>query len=333
MYKVFFRYRAAAVGIVLLISQLAGGVSVAAQDMVFSQVMFSQLYFNPAFAGITPYPRLTSGYRNQWPGINNAYVSYYVTYDQYVKALAGGIGIGLSRDGQGNAFSKNTVDVMYSYPIELTRDVNLNLGLQASLVQKKLDASGLSLPDQDPYQSVGAQEYIPSESLLYSDFSAGASFFIKEQYQVNLAVHHITKPNEGAGSEIYRTPRRFTVQLFGQYPAPKVRYGSEKILFQPGLMAQFQKTYNFLSWGANVVYSSFRGGVWTRNSLDLKFNTVVLLAGYSNSGLSINYSYDLWMPKTYQQVGNYGAHEVTFIYLFQYNDPKKKLRIIKCPKF
>ena len=98
-------------------------------------------------------------------------------------------------------------------------------------------------------------------------------------------------------------------------------------------MGQIQKSNNFFGWGSNFLYSSFTGGVWFRNNTSFTLNTFVLMAGYSQSGFSIYYSYDCWLPKNDQQVKNYGAHEVTFIYLLQYNDPRKKMRTVKCPKF
>ncbi|HEY4789010.1 MAG TPA: PorP/SprF family type IX secretion system membrane protein, partial [Bacteroidales bacterium] len=144
------------------------------QDPIFSQFMFNQLYFNPAFAGNTPYPRLIGGYRNQWPGIGNAYVSYYASFDQYVDALDGGLGLGITKDNQaGGVFTKTAFDLIYSHPIEFTYDITANLGFQASLVQKKVNGSGVTLGDQSPYQTTTVQEVIPDQSKIYADFSAG----------------------------------------------------------------------------------------------------------------------------------------------------------------
>lgn len=307
-----------------------------AQDPIFSQFMFNQLYFNPAFAGNTPYPRLISGYRNQWPGIGNAYVSYYASYDQYVDALEGGLGLGLTRDVQGGGiFSKTSFDVMYSYPIEFSYDIAGNLGLQASIAQNSFNSSDVVLGDQNPYLPLVSPEIIPSQSKIYADFSAGVSFLYKEQYQINISVNHINKPNEMTGSSYiyYHMPMRFTVQIMGQYPSKRTTRNVQKVIFKPGIMTQIQKTNNFFGWGSNILISSFTGGLWFRNDASLTLNSVIALAGYSQSGFSIYYSYDFWFPKNYQHVKNYGAHEVTFIYLFQYNDPRKKMRTIKCPKF
>jgi type IX secretion system PorP/SprF family membrane protein len=306
-----------------------------AQDPVYSHFMFNQLYFNPAFAGNTPYPRVISGYRNQWPGLGNAYVNYYASFDIYADMVGGGVGLGINRDMQGDGiFSKTAFDVMYSYPVEVTRNITANLGFQAGIVQKKLNGDKAILGDQNPYDNPTTQEVIPDESKVYPDFSAGASFLVNGQYQLNFSVHHINRPNEMMGTDYtYNSPMRFSIQALTQFPAKKA--GAERphqsIIVRPGVMAQLQPSYNFFGWGSNFLFSSFTGGLWFRNNAALKLNTVIFLAGYTYSGLSVYYSYDYWMPGG--QNKNYGAHEVTFIYLFQYNDPKKKMKPIKCPKF
>jgi type IX secretion system PorP/SprF family membrane protein len=289
--------------------------------------MFNQLYFNPAFAGNTPYPRIVSGYRNQWPGLNKAFLSYYASFDHYFEQLNGGVGIALTRDIQGNGvFSKTSFDVMYSYPIEFSRKISANLGLQASVVQKGMNGSKVVLGDN--------QEVLTDQSKIYPDFSAGISLLYNGQYQMNFSVNHLNTPNEMAGSSyIFLSPMRFTVQVLAQYPSKKTNKPGERLIIKPGIMTQFQKINNSFEWGSNVLYSYFTGGLWLRNNTSLTINTIAFLAGYSQSGFSLYYSYDLWLPKNYQTVKNYGAHEVTFIYLFQYNDPRKKMRTIKCPNF
>jgi type IX secretion system PorP/SprF family membrane protein len=87
-----------------------------AQDPMFSQFMFSQTYFNPAYAGTSPNPRIIGGYRNQWPGMNNAFSTYYLSYDQLIKDINSGVGISLSRDAISNAnFNVTGLDVSYNY--------------------------------------------------------------------------------------------------------------------------------------------------------------------------------------------------------------------------
>jgi type IX secretion system PorP/SprF family membrane protein len=224
---------------------------------------------------------------------------------------------------------------MYSYPVEISGSLSANFGLQAGIVQKNMNAGKLILGDQNPFEPTSG-EIIPDESKFFPDFSAGASILIKEQYQVNFSVHHLSQPNESPGeAAAFTSPFRFSFQAFTQFPAKKkgVERPHKSLIWRPGIMAQVQGQSNLISWGTNVLFSNFTAGIWFRNNTGLSLNTVNFLGGYTWSGLSVYYSYEAWIPGNYQQLKNYGAHEVTFIYLFQYNDPRKKMKPIKCPKF
>ena len=68
------------------------------QDPVFTQFYSNALHLNPAFAGRDLSPRFHSSYRDQWPGINKAYVTYNIEYDQFSDDLHGGLGIQILHD-------------------------------------------------------------------------------------------------------------------------------------------------------------------------------------------------------------------------------------------
>lgn len=322
--------------IILLVGANCFLLNIRAQDPVYSHFMFNQLNFNPAFSGNTPYTRLITGYRNQWPGLGNAFVNYYASVDLYVKPLGGGVGLGIDRDIQGDGiFSKTSFNLMYSYPVKISYDIAANFGIQGGVVQKNLDGTRAVFGDQNPYENNTTAEAIPNASKFFPDFSAGASFLFYEQYQFNFSVHHLSRPDEGLGTgNPFVSPLRFSAQFLTQFP--KYKIGAEKprktLFWRPGIMAQVQKTTNLIGWGTNILYSQFTAGVWIRNNMSFTLNTASLLAGYTYSGVSIYYSYDAWFPGNGQQMKNFGAHEVTFIYLFQYNDPRKKMKPIKCPK-
>src|SRR5689334_24834560 len=93
-----------------------------AQDVEFSQFYANPVYLNPAFAGAMRCPRVVLNYRNQWPGINNAYNTYNGSYDQHVDFLHGGIGIMVTSDKAGDGSLKtNNFSAVYSYQLPLGR--------------------------------------------------------------------------------------------------------------------------------------------------------------------------------------------------------------------
>ena len=70
-------------------------------------IFLNSLYLNPALAGRDLTPRFHTTYRNQWPEINNSFLTYNVEYDQFSDQLHGGIGFQLLHDKTGNG-SLNT---------------------------------------------------------------------------------------------------------------------------------------------------------------------------------------------------------------------------------
>lgn len=310
-------------------------LQVKGQDPVFSQFNHYQLYFNPAFAGNSSYARMVAGYRNQWPGLNNSFVTYYISFDQYVSKISSNIGAAITRDVTGNGtFAKTSADFIYGYPIELSDQNILSLGIQASIVQKSLNNSGLVLPDQNPYAPSATTETITARSKIYPDFSTGAALYIRQQYMFGFSVHHLNTPNEMLGSGYtYISPMRFTIMGLANFSLSRSRWDVFQKYFQPGIMIELQNSFHQVNWGANFAYGPVSIGGWVRNNFSFHMNTFILQVGYENHGMGLIYSYDAWTPKNYQQVQFFGAHEVTFIYHFKYNDPKKKMRTIKCPKF
>ena len=64
-----------------------------AQDPMFTQFYSNPIYLNPAFSGSNKCPRIVSNYRNQWPGFSGDFITTSVSYDQYIDAIKGGLGV------------------------------------------------------------------------------------------------------------------------------------------------------------------------------------------------------------------------------------------------
>lgn len=69
----------------ILLVTLMWSFSLQAQDPIYSQYYAAPIQLNPAFAGNTYTPHIAINYRNQWPSLNQAYVSYSVSYSQFFK--------------------------------------------------------------------------------------------------------------------------------------------------------------------------------------------------------------------------------------------------------
>ncbi len=318
--------------IILICVYFSGTIN--AQDAVFSQFMFNQINFNPAFAGTGEFPRLTAGYRNQWPGLGSTYVSYYASYDQFVDKIFGGVGVLVNKDDQGSGvFSTTGLNIIYSYPVTFNQDLTLNMGLQAGVYQNSLNTSGFIFSGQSQFLPSAQNENIPDQSNFYPDFSAGISFYSNEQYQFSITVNHLNTPKIAGNAPGYSLPMKFTLQILSQFPVKTDSRDKNLLIFYPAIMTQMQNEYIYLNYGSNVQYNQIITGLWIRNDLLFHLNTFIFMAGWVWSGVHITYSYDLWLPKTYQPSSIYNSNEVTIEYFFQYKDSKKKKRALNCPKF
>jgi type IX secretion system PorP/SprF family membrane protein len=118
--------------IIVLSALLIGSWSVVkAQDAHFSQFYANSLYLNPAFAGAEKCPKVSLNYRNQWPALGPTYVTYSASYDQYLNALQGGVGLHLMNDVQGGGTITTTmISGMYAYTLPVTRRFMLPAGFR-----------------------------------------------------------------------------------------------------------------------------------------------------------------------------------------------------------
>ena len=119
---------------------LAASSAAGAQDVNLSQFYANPLYLNPAFAGSVVAPRIALNYRGQWPGLVSAFTTVSASYDQYFPDLHGGIGaiVMTDRVGDHGALSTNMFGLMYSFHFQVARDVYVNAGLQASVINTAL---------------------------------------------------------------------------------------------------------------------------------------------------------------------------------------------------
>ena len=136
----------------LLLLTIVGVHSASAQDVGFSQFYANPLYLNPAFAGSKVAPRISLSYRAQWPGLVSAFSTVSASYDQYINDLHGGIGAIVMSDRQGDhgMLSTTSLGVMYSFRFRVYKEIHINLALQATMTNIKLDwdLNHMRWPDQ-----------------------------------------------------------------------------------------------------------------------------------------------------------------------------------------
>lgn len=296
-----------------------------AQDPTFSQFYANRLYLNPAFAGTAKCPRLTLNYRNQWPGIDNSFITYSASFDQQVDAISGGLGALVFRDiGGEGILSTTSASLMYSYQFSVNRKFSIRAGFQGTFVQKSIDVSNLRFGDMIDsrrgfvYQT---QEQIANDRVIYPDFSFGMLGFSEKLY-FGFAIHHLTAPDEGF-NDLSELPRRFTGHFGGVFP-----FGlrNEDMTWSPNVIFQQQGPAQEINLGMYVSKGPVVLGAWYRLT-----DAYIFLLGLQQDNFKIGYSYDLTSSLLSDKTN--GSHEISFSYLFPCRPKKVKFETISCPAF
>jgi type IX secretion system PorP/SprF family membrane protein len=318
------------------------------QDPVFTQFYSNALHLNPAFAGRDLSPRFHSSYRDQWPGINKAFVTYNIEYDQFSDDLHGGVGFQILHDRTGKGMLNTTQFALcYSYQLLINKDWTLNFGLKSALVQKNLDWANAQWGDEiDPSRGfVNSTNQPQGANTNYLDFSNGLVLFGKGLF-VGAAFNHLTKPNE---TFFYNISDNLTIDkipirtsLHGGYKIKILQNGlfHKELFVTPEFVFDFQKNLKRYNFGTYFVDGIFDLGLWYRhtrfqdsnNSGIAPQDAIVIVAGVENKNIRIGYSYDFNLSRLV--VSSIGAHEISFTMdLPEKKVHASKFRVVNCPQF
>lgn len=316
------------ISIILLIKS----VHLDAQDPVFSQFYTAPLHLNPALTGISPDAKVALNYRNQWPSINQAYVTYAASYDQFFPKFNSGFGLSILADDSGRGLYKTTVvQANYSYNVRFNDDFQMRLGLSAGWIGSRINWSRLIFSDQlDPEfgaVSPGGLPYptneVPPESgnsTSVFDASAGMLFFNKTFYG-GLTLKHLNSPqfsflevnNQLTGG----LPLSVSVHTGAEIDLVNLG-GKSDVFVSPGLQYIRQGSLSQLNIGTIFRYYLYGTGVWYRHSSTNPDAVIFTVEGRKDQ-YRLAYSYDVTLSKL---SSSGGAHEISFIINF-ISEPKE----------
>ena len=322
--------------VILFVVNLSSSEFLFAQDPNFSQFYANLLYLNPAFAGSERCPRASVNYRNEWPALGKAYVTYTASYDQNVDLLEGALGLLLLQDIQADgAITTTNVNGIYSYTLPVTRNFSVRGGFEASYFQKRLNKDFI-YPDMiDPlYGPIfpTGEQYVQTENNKgYFDFSAGVLGFTRNYY-FGFAVNHLTQPSESwRGSSDAVLPRKYTIHFGTTIPLTSRRFKRGELSISPSVLYQRQQNFEQADYGLYLNRKSIVAGVWLRQNFAPHADSFIMLLGYVQPKFKFAYSYDLTVSKLKNET--LGAHEVSISMVFNCKQKKKKFRTISCPSF
>ncbi len=301
------------------------------QDLTYSQFYANPLYLNPALAGAESCPRIHLNYRNQWPSLPGAFVSYAASFDGYSDFLHGGYGIQFDYNKAGEAaISRMAVNAMYAYRLLISEKFTGHLAVQAGYGQRSLQwkelifASGNNPATDDP-DFTG--------NLSYLDFATGFLIGYGEKYFFGGAVHHLSQPDIAfAGNGEFPLNMKITVHGGANVGGERRRgrSGGAQVMISPNVLYQQQGQYRHLNLGSYFTVEPFVAGIWYRHAFENP-DAVIISLGLSGEQYRIGYSYDYTLSGLSNASG--GAHEISLAWIFDCDKKRKRPRAIKCPTF
>ena len=311
-----------------------------AQDAAFSQYYGNPVYLNPALAGSKIDPRLTLNYRNQWPAIPSTFITYAATYDQFIEKISGGIAFMVMNDNQGDGtITSTSAAAVYSFRVNITREMTLNAGFQTTYIQNKLNWDKLIFGDQLQWGNLGnlppTQENIPDRlNFGMIDFSTGLLFGYKESMYFGVAAHHLNQPNNSFTSiSDSRLDMKITAHAGAFIDLRQGFDGGEigDMSISPNILYQQQGKFHQLNIGLSLNMYPMVIGAWFRNNFE-NSDAVIGLIGFQYEKIKVGYSYD-YTISSLTNSASHGAHEISFAWLFDRRQKTFKHRAIKSPMF
>lgn len=316
--------------------QLAKG-----QDASFSQFYANPIYLNPALAGNTECGRLNLNYRNQWPSLSRAYLTYSVAYDQSLPSINSGYGIFVMRNDQGDgAYSRTQAAAIYSYKLQLSSLSTLHFGIKAAFYQESIQWDQLVFADM--ISTTTGQVNQNSTMLTHgkptvytADFATGLSYGYDDKFFVGLSADHLSQPELSFyDPSDERLHLRTTIHAGLNINATTQSLGEvEKgdLLIQPNLLFLQQNEYSQLNMGVYFGKAPFVTGLWYKHSSQ-NADAFAVLLGLQWQNFRVGYSYDYTVSQLAGRGG--GAHEISLGWDFCiYYEAKRKVRTIKSPVF
>ncbi len=291
-----------------------------AQDVPISQSYFNLGFINPAFVGTSNGARVNSFYRQQWPMLESKFETYGLSYDQTIAKYNSGLGIFLSNDISG-AVTTPSIEIAYSYHVEVSPQFSLSMGLQGGIIQKYVKSSELIFEEPEDITS--------GFNKVYPDFAIGVVGFYKNMY-AGVSIDHLNRPkSDTQGSVSSEINMKFTGQ-FGYVIYLKKRLIKQTRILMPNLTVHVQGLQHSICWGTVYQYDFLLGGLFVRHNISSNIDVLIISAGIKTNSMRFAYSYDINVEK--KSLSPIGAHEISLTLLFDIHS-KKRYKALNCPSF
>lgn len=316
-----------------------------AQDLQLSQFYSLQTYLGPSFAGATDGSRAVINFRDQWPGMNRAFITYALSYDRNFPKFKSGAGFLAISDRSGEIkLSRTLIGLQYCYQIKINHRWVFRPGLTFYYLRTDFDMEEITFGHQIN-TTTGEITGFSRPGLLKDaknsfDFTSSVLLY-HSNYWIGLTLDHLVRPNESLSQQKSIIPLKITT--YGGY---KYDFNQDKI----GRPKERSVTIAYFYKKQNKFKQFDIGGYWTREPLTfglwyrgipiqknienydaINHDAIIFLAGLKLEQFQFSYNYDITISKMY--TNSHGAHEISIIYLMPYKEPKRRIKPLPCPWF
>jgi len=257
--------------------------SFAQQTPMITQYMFTNMFFNPGFAGNSGGICATGLFRQQWivfkdvDGNNLSPQTFLLTVDSPIKALHGGVGGSIYQDKIANQ-QVLAVKVGYAFKMELGSG-DFSIGVQLGFQNPKIDFSKFN-PAEENDPLLREKE---SKSDMLFDISAGLFYKIPDKFYIGLSSDQLLQ-SQGKNTN-YQLRRHYYLTAGYQWTIPN----HPAFELQPSLLFLFDGAAFQLNVSTLLLYNNkFYGGLAYRIQ-----DAVSILAGVNFKGFRIGAAYDI----------------------------------------
>jgi type IX secretion system PorP/SprF family membrane protein len=302
----------------LVFSLLFLSYSAKAQDPQLAHSTGTGVYNNPAMTGAFNAPSFHSAYRNQWPGIDGTYVTYFGAVDGYVEQLHGGVGLAYAADiaGEGT-LTTQSIGVSYAYQARINEKTTFRIGLSGHRFKRTLDWSKLSFGDQiDPrYGFIYATSQKFGLEKVNGFKASGGLALLNERYLIAYAMNNFNTPNQGFVNRSSLLPIRHTINLSYLF------LENDNSGLIANVTVEKQEDFDLLFMSVNYYWHWLRVGAANRYK-----DASIGMIGTQFKNYRISYLYEYTVSRLTN--ASAGSHEVQFSWTLQSKMDSDR----KCPK-
>ncbi len=315
-----------------------------AQDLHFSQFLYSPHNLNPAMTGnFNGRYRVAFNHREQWRSFINPYQTTSIGVDarDFLNLKNFGIGLNFNHDKVGiTNFRTIQLNLPVSYRIGITKDSvhSITLGAQAGLESQSVDGSAATFGSQ--YNGYRFDDDLSGEDISGSSsanavFAAGAVYNLDISRDLNfkagVGFYNINEPNieftNGAGGTLNRRTN---------FHLAATLYVTPQWFLTPGVIHSRQGKFKETVFGSEINYEldptfyRYRAlfvGAWNRNK-----DAAIFDLGFYYNSWRVGFSYDVNYSQLEPASNNRGGWEISVIYILRELLPKRS-SYKYCPNF